>query len=233
MARIQLLISTTAALAILATTGVASAANSITAPASCGYDGYSYAGLTATQPESGVSADITALQAPKITTGHVAAWVGVGGVGLGPGGSNEWIQAGISAVPGAPTSLYVEVARPKSEPLYHVLPLTLAIGHTYDVAVQESPTHPGSWSVWVDGVQKTTNVYLPGSHDAWKPIATTESWDGGSPACNAFTFRFANLRAKETTGPSWAPMQSAVIDAPGYRVTQRTLAGFTAVGGKV
>jgi hypothetical protein len=230
MARISLLIGTVLALAVLATPGLATAGTTIS---SCGYDGYSYAGEAAVSPQSGISADITALRQPKITTGHVAAWVGVGGIGLGPNGSNEWLQAGISAVPDEPTSIYVEVARPNTEPRYHALPLQLAIGRTYQISVQESPTHPGSWSVWVDGVQKTGSIYLPGSHDAWKPIATTESWDGGSPACNAFSFKFTNVRTKTGATPAWSSMQSSVIDAPDYRVTQRTLAGFTAVGGKV
>src|SRR5271154_4847730 len=230
MARISLLIGTIASLAVLATPGLARAGTTISP---CGYDGYSYAGVTAVSPESGISANITALRQPKITTGHVAAWVGVGGMGLGPGGSNEWMQAGISAVPDEPTSIYVEVAQPNTEPRYRALPLPLAIGRPHQISGRESPAPPGWWSVWVDGVQRTTNISLPGSHDAWKPIATAESWDGGSPACNGFSFKFSDVRAKTSTGPGWSSMQSSVIDAPDYRVTQRTLAGFTAVGGKL
>jgi hypothetical protein len=228
MARIQLLIVTIASLASLATAGIASAAKTVSP---CGYDGYSYAGVTATAAEAGISAGITATSQPQITTGHIAAWVGVGGMGLGPNGSNEWIQAGISAVPQQPTSLYVEVAQPGSAPRYHALPLALQIGRTYQVAVEESTTRANWWSVWVDGKQVTGKIFLPGSHDAWKPVATSESWDGGSPACNSFTFKFSNLESKTSTSPAWSPLASSVIDAPDYKVTQRTLAGFTAVGG--
>jgi hypothetical protein len=189
MPRTALTLLLTTALALLATTAPAGAGT-----ASCGYNGYSYAGVTALQTESGISAGITAVARPNVTTGHVAAWVGVGGAGLGPGGSNEWLQAGISSIPGQPTSLYTEIATPGKAPRYHVVPLTVQLGHTYRVAVQESPTHAGSWSVWIDGVQRTGQVSLPGSHDAWKPVATSESWDGGSPACNAFTFRFSEVQ---------------------------------------
>jgi hypothetical protein len=78
----------------------------------CGYDGYSYAGVKAATPEAGVGAEITALSEPHVTTGHVAARVGVGGAGLGPKGSSEWLQAGISAAAGQPATLYYQVALP-------------------------------------------------------------------------------------------------------------------------
>jgi hypothetical protein len=227
MPRTALILFLTAALALLATTATAEAGT-----LSCGYNGYSYAGVTALQTESGIRAGITAVASPSVTTGHVAAWVGVGGAGLGPGGSNEWLQAGISSIPGQPTSLYTETARPGQAPRYRVVPLAVRLGHTYRIAVQESPTRPGSWSVWVDGVQRTGQVLLPGSHDAWKPVATSESWDGGSPACNAFTFRFSEVQSRIAASDAWSPMSSQVIDAPGYHVEARTLAGFLAVGGR-
>jgi len=231
MARKHLLLATFAAFTLLATAGTAFAANSVSAPTSCGYSGYSYAGLIADQSESGISADITTLAQPTITTGHVAAWIGVGGVGLGPNGSTEWLQAGISAVPGEATSLYYELARPNATPVYRLVPLKLQTGRTYQISVQESPTRQGFWSVWVDGVQRAGGIFLPGSHDAWKPMATSESWDGGSPACNAYTFRFSNIRSKTSGTQPWSPMTASVIDAPGYRVEGRTPLGFTAVGG--
>jgi hypothetical protein len=51
-----------------------------------------------------------------VTPRHVAAWVGIGGEGLGPGGATEWIQAGLSAFPDGRTELnYDEVTMPGSE----------------------------------------------------------------------------------------------------------------------
>jgi hypothetical protein len=108
----------------------------------------------------------------------------------------------------------------------------LQLHRTYEVAVEESPTRANWWSVWIDGKQRTADFFLPGSHDAWKPIATSESWDGGSPACNAFLFRFSDVLSRTAASATWSPMASEVIDAPGYHVEARTLAGFTAVGGK-
>ena len=40
-----------------------------------------------------------AARRPNVLHGHVAAWVGVGGAGLGPGSTDEWLQVGISARP--------------------------------------------------------------------------------------------------------------------------------------
>src|SRR5690242_18766525 len=62
----------------------------------CGsQSGYSYAGLGAPSRAFGVSAVVTPLNAFDVLNGHVAGWVGVGGPGEGPGGSNEWLQIGL------------------------------------------------------------------------------------------------------------------------------------------
>src|SRR6266536_6298283 len=51
-----------------------------------------------------------AAQAPKVRDGHIAGWVGVGGVGEGPDGTDAWIQVGLSAFRGDWTSrMYYEV----------------------------------------------------------------------------------------------------------------------------
>src|SRR5215217_7145627 len=82
------------------------------AVASCGRAGYSYAGFQATSPARGVRATIAALGAPQVENGHVAAWVGVGGPGQGAGGSDAWIQVGLSAFHGTDGKLYFETNRP-------------------------------------------------------------------------------------------------------------------------
>jgi len=61
--------------------------------------GYSYAGLSAVERSYGISAIVTPLDAFDVMNGHVAGWVGVGGPGEGPGGTNEWIQIGLSGFP--------------------------------------------------------------------------------------------------------------------------------------
>src|ERR687897_1201021 len=84
-------------------------------------DGYTYAGRLSSTRAHGVRATLTALAQPQVADGHVAAWVGVGGVGEGPNGSDAWIQIGLSAFPGSESRLYYEVTRPGVAPTYHEL----------------------------------------------------------------------------------------------------------------
>jgi hypothetical protein len=201
------------------------------AAAACGNSGYSYAGVSSVQSRSGVSAAITSLSAPRVTAGHVAAWVGVGGAGLGPNGSDEWLQVGISAKPGQGSALYYELALPGKAVRYVMLAGHLPVGRSYRVAVLESAAGRGLWRVWVNGSPVTKPIHLAGSHNAWRPVATSESWDGGSAVCNAFAFRFADVHVASHAGGGWTPMESEVWNAPGYVVQQRTPAGFVARGG--
>ncbi len=201
------------------------------AAAACGNSGYSYAGVSSLQSRSGVSAEITALSAPRVASGHVAAWVGVGGQGLGPNGSDEWLQAGISATPDQGSALYYELALPGKAARYVMLAGHLPVSRSYRVAVLESAAGTGWWRVWVNGSPVTSRIHLAGSHNAWRPVATSESWDGGTAACNAFAFRFADVHVASHAGGGWVPMQVEVLNAPGYVVQQRTLAGFVARGG--
>jgi hypothetical protein len=225
MYRIPLLV----AAATLAT-AFALALPSRSGAATCGDSGYSYAGITSLSTSSGVSAAVTSLTAPTVSSGHVAAWVGVGGAGLGPNGTNEWLQVGISALPGQSSSLYYELALPNVAPKYVTLSSGLKIGRSYKIAVLESATRPGWWRVWVNGSPVTKAIHLLDSHNAWRPVATTESWDGGVPACNAFKYRFTDVNVTATSG-AWVPMHAQVLKAPGYVVSDRTAAGFDAFGG--
>src|SRR5215208_5460823 len=103
-----------APVAVLLAAGIASAYSSApaSAVASCGRAGYSYAGFQAVSPAHGVRADIVALGSPQVESGHVAAWVGVGGPGQGAGGSDAWIQVGLASFDGTESRLYFEVTRP-------------------------------------------------------------------------------------------------------------------------
>jgi hypothetical protein len=83
----------------------------------CGVAGYSYAGFASAKRAHGVRADLTAVREPSVVNGHVAAWVGVGGVGEGPNGSDSWLQVGVSSIAGLGESgLYYEVTRPGEAP---------------------------------------------------------------------------------------------------------------------
>src|ERR687886_2972670 len=108
------------ALALACSVVAANAAPS-SAMASCART-YSYAGYDSPWYAHGVAATITALQDPVVTAGHVAAWVGVGGVGAGLHGEDEWLQVGFAAFEpeGPPTNeIYYEVVRPHRAPAYH------------------------------------------------------------------------------------------------------------------
>ena len=76
-------------------------------------NGYSYAGVGAPTNAYGISALISPLNAFDVLNGHVAGWVGVGGPGEGPNGSDEWLQVGYAGFPGITGSdIYYEVAQP-------------------------------------------------------------------------------------------------------------------------
>jgi len=89
---------------------------------------------------------------------------------------------------------------------------------------------PSSGRVWVDGRAVTRAIYLSGSHGAWPPIATTETWDGGVPSCNAYMYRFADLRVAAFPGGRWSRMTGGrLLQDPGYRVVAGA-SGFVADG---
>ena len=185
---------------------------------------YSYAGLVDGRAANGVRASLTALEPPAVEWGHVAGWVGVGGPGAGPNGTSEWVQAGYSGFYGGDTALYVEVKRPHRSPRYREVLAGIPTGATHRVAVVELRTAHNWWHVRVDGRSVSRPVYLPGSHAAWAPVATTESWNAGTDACNGFAYRFARVavrRAGEWRG-LYRPLE---LEDPGYRV-DRLPTGF-------
>jgi hypothetical protein len=184
----------------------------IGAPAAhaCGTSGYSYAGVTSQSRVHGVGAAITALASPAVQNGHVAGWVGVGGPGLGPHGSSEWIQIGYSGFPGLTLgSLYYEIALPGRQPTYHEVLSAVPAGATHRLKVLEVGRHPNWWRVWVDGRAVGKAVHLPASHGTWRGVATAESWGGGMRACNKYAYRFHRVIVARHAGGSWRPMNSA------------------------
>jgi hypothetical protein len=186
------------------------AACALAAPASsaraaaraCQQAGYSYAGIQTLAPLRGLSARLTTVRASQVTSGHVAAWVGVGGAGQGANGADEWLQVGIAALPGGASELYYEVTQPGSQTAYTSL-APVAVGDSHVVAIVE--TAPNAWVVRVDGQQASPAFWLPGSHNAWSPMATSESYDGGVTGCNAYSFQFSELKTSTAVG-QWQPI---------------------------
>lgn len=198
--------------------------------------GYSYAGIGAPEPASGISATISPLDAFDIVNGHVAGWVGVGGPGEGPNGTNEWLQIGYGGFPGITGSdIYYEVAEPGRTPAYHQVAAALPAGTASKVAVVEMHNRPNWWRVWLNHKPVSAAIRLPESHDRWSPIATAESWDGGTGGtCNTFLYRFRNVAIALSAGGGWHkltggfPIESAVT-----RVQRaRGSAGFFAAEGQ-
>lgn len=208
-----------AALAAATLAAAAWAASAAQSAGGCSPTGYAYAGLAGERPATRVAATLTPLAAPTVARGHVAAWIGVGGERSGPGGRNEWLQAGLVGLTDGSTRLYYELVRPGSPRLYIELARVRA-GETRRVEIAE--VAPERWQVRVDGTAVTAPVLLPGSHRAWRPVATTESWSGSSGACNRFAFRFASLRG----AGSWVA-NAALSTSPTAHVT-RIRSGFDA-----
>lgn len=205
---------------LLATAAVAAVALGGAARAlACGNStGYSYAGLGASSHAYGISATITPLDAFDVLDGHVAGWVGVGGPGQGPNGTNEWLQIGFSGFPGITGSdIYYEVAEPNRFPVYHQVADALPVGTVAKVTVLEMRGRPDFWRVWLNHKPVSPPIRLPGSHLAWSPIATAESWDGGTGGtCNTFLYRFRHVTIARASGGGWHQMKDA------YPITSAT-----------
>jgi hypothetical protein len=188
----------------------------------CGSSGYAYAGVAATDRAYGVAAAITTLSPLDVLAGHVAGWVGVGGPGAGPHGTNEWLQVGFSGFPGSSmSSLYYEVARPNQAPIYQELASDLSPGTTKKVAVSEIRYRPNWWRVSVDDQPVGSPVYLPASHGAWRPMATAETWGAGTFVCNRFRYKFGAVSIATRVGGAWLPLRRLyTFHDHGYRITR-------------
>jgi hypothetical protein len=199
MARpVRFLLAGAAAVAVAASGGVARAS-------ACGSNGYAYAGFGATQSAFGISATVESVEAFAVLHGHVAGWVGVGGPGEGPRGTNEWLEVGLSGFPGVTGSdLYYEVALPDHYPVYHQIAGDIPAEKRVDVGVLEMQSRPNWWRVWVDGRPASRPIHLPDSYERWAPIATAESWDGGTGGtCNNFLYHFRRVRIAHAPGGGW------------------------------
>jgi hypothetical protein len=201
----------------------------------CGNAGYSYAGLGAPGRGFGISATLTSVADFDVRGGHVAAYVDVGGPGEGPGGSNEWLQIGLSRFPGVTGSdAYYEVALPGRFPVYHQLAAGLPAGRPVKVALSEIHKRPNWWRVWLNGSAASRPIRLPESHGRWQPIATAESWEGGAGAsCENFLYNFRRIRIAHALGGGWHPLSGGrIVRSSGTHIRRRTGDGFFAVEGR-
>jgi len=199
MARTLRLLLATATIATVALVGAASVF------ACGGSSGYSYGGPGATSRAYGISAIITPLGLFDVLNGHVAGWVGVGGPGEGPYGTNEWIQIGYAGFPSLTgNNIYYEVMQPGRFPIYHQIAAGVPNGTPAKMTVLEMHSRPNWWRVWLDHKPVSAPILLPGSHHRWTPVATTESWDGGTGGvCNTFDYSFSHVSIAHAPGGGW------------------------------
>jgi len=194
----------------------------------CGTGGYSYAGLAATSPAFGIGATVTPLSSFGILSGHVAGWVGVGGPRQGPNGSNEWLQVGFSGFPELTgNNIYYELALPNRTPVYHQIAANLPSGKPARFAVLEMHHRPNVWRVWLNGSAVSGPITLPGSHGRWSPMATAESWDGGTGGgCNDFLYRFHRVSIAHAPGGGWHGLSGGYpIGSPSTHLVRNNKAG--------
>lgn len=205
-----LLAITVGALSVVALVGAATTATAGQACLSGARDGgYSYAGHQAAYRGHGVRATIVLTRTPSVDAGHVAGWVGVGGPKQGVNGGDAWIQAGIASMPGMEPFVYAEITREGRDPEFILLEEGVPVGRSHRVAVLEMSRRPGWWRIWLDGQAMTAPVRMRGSSGRWAPIATAESWNGATPTCNSFGFRFERVSVSYGGGGSWRPFVSA------------------------
>jgi hypothetical protein len=181
--------------------------------------GYTYGGLASRGGVRGVSASIVAQRLPTVTSGHAAAWVGVGGIHEARGGASAWLQAGVAAFPHTGLRLYVEeVSFGKQRHFVDLGPA--AVGRSYRVAVVE--TGRDLWQANVDGRTVGEPAYLPTGGGSWRGVATAESWAAGRAACNSYGYRFDRVAVLDR---DWSAVTRAETLGRGV---DRTAGGFAA-----
>jgi len=189
--------------------------------------GYSYAGLYASRPSVGVAASLSMLGLPTVTSGHVAAWVGVGGPGLGPNGADEWLQVGLASFDSSTAHLYYELTLPGREPQYVELASGIEPGRVVRVGLLELPFAPGTWVV-ISPAGLAGPFYLPGSHDAWAPVATAESWAAGGSRCNRSSYRFGGVELASPRGGWHRLRHASKLQDRGWRLRRESSSTFRA-----
>jgi len=195
----------------------------------CGESGYSYAGVESSSASHGIAATLSAARSPRVQSGHVAAWVGVGGYGLGPSGSDAWLQVGLTSRPDGSGWIYSEVKRPGAAPRVVVLRRRVGLRERHRVAISEVASRPGWWRVSVDSRPVGSPVLVPSGRTGFRAIATAESWDGGRAACNRFAYRFERVAVVARLGGPWESLvDGSEFQDDGYRLVSMDEASFLA-----
>lgn len=220
-----------AAVTLAAACALAGTARAGTTTATCGQGTYAYAGLGGRDTASGVSATIVPTAIPTVRAGHVDGWVGVGGPGMGPRGTDEWIQVGLTSVPNeAQSSVYYEIVRPGHSDVTRKLRSVVRVGEVHRFAVRELAGRPGWWRVWLDGAAASAPVFLPASHARWTAQAVGESWAGmTSGLCNAYAYGFTNVAFASARDGVWSAFHRVqLFQSANYLLVRRSASSFLA-----
>ena len=187
----------------------------------CAGQKYSYAGLESATTAHGVSATIAPRRAPRVTDGHVAGWIGLGGAGPAPRHVVQWLQVGFAAITDDRASrIYYEVVKGSKSTLRE-LDKEVLPGEKHRLAVLEMAGRKSWWRVWVDGKPVSPPIHLAGSHGTWYPQAIAENFNGAYGTCNGYAFEFSELAVARTGGGAWRPFTSGhVFQDRGYRVVR-------------
>jgi hypothetical protein len=164
---------------------------------------YDYAGAQDAGKQSGIRAKLSATKTPGVKKGFVAAWVGVGGPGLGPNGEDEWLQSGYVTFDDGSQEIYYEITLPGKAPAYHTVEANLKTSEQHLVSVLEVGGQPNSWRAWLDNQAKSPVYSLPKSHGTFDPQALAEMWNDGTTLCNAYGFQFTDIQMSSAPGGSW------------------------------
>jgi hypothetical protein len=214
-----------AALLACAAVGAWAAVPTAARETSCAAHGYTYAGLAQNDAAHGVTATLTAVSAPRVSGGHVAAWVGVGERGAWPNGTSAWLQAGLATYRGGGSRLYYELMLPGGR-RYVELARAVRTGTRFTVSVLE--VMPGTWQVVVDGRVVSPAFALPVSSLGLPAIVTAESWATATQTCNHYFFGFAGAQFIGSDGMWHAFSKPQIIVSSSTRITRRSDTGFLA-----
>jgi hypothetical protein len=100
----------------------------------------------------------------------------------------------------------------------------------YRFAVRED--RPNWWRVYVNGQPVSPAIHLPRSHNRFTPIATAESWDGGTGgACNAFLYSFQRVKVAHRPGGLFHNLNGGYKISSAKATVQRAGTAFIAAEG--
>jgi hypothetical protein len=187
----------------------------------------SYGGAASRSAAGGVAATVTLVDVERVHSGHVAAWVGVGGPSLGPGGSDAWIQVGVNGFPGGSTgNLYLEIKRGA---FYRYAHLADGVAPATGTGLRCSRTPPvrSGGALPSTASRRGGPVFLPGSHGRWPAQIAAESWLEGSTRCNGFAFRFSDVAVRNRDARGLTSLTHPVTFADDGIRLSRAGTGFT------